>query len=265
VSALAISLLGSFIVSLDDTPPIAFPTDKVRALLAYLVVEADRPHRREYLADMLWPDSAATAARNCLRQALFQLRKPLADSERPVPYLLVSAKEICFNPLSDYWLDVAELKTCLSKARTHKRSGQCLCPDCLARLEAAVELYKGDFMAGFSLPDCPRFTLWQLAVQESCCHKALEALVILASTCESQQEYRRVSRFARRQIALNPLYEPAYRRYMRALALNGEGCEALRQYDVCRKMLEVEMGVDPSAETTRLYQQIRTGKLTELG
>ncbi|MFN2134341.1 MAG: BTAD domain-containing putative transcriptional regulator [Candidatus Promineifilaceae bacterium] len=263
MSALAISLLGSFSVSLDDTPPITFPTDKVRALLAYLVVEVDRAHRRESLADLLWPDKAVSAARNCLRQALFQLRKSLADSERPVQYLLVSTKEIRFNLLSDYWLDVVELEISLSAARAHLRMGQDLCPDCQARLETASRLYRGDFMEGFSLPDCPQFSWWRFVNQEAIRRKALEALAILAHTLESQQAYEQVSGCVCRQIALEPLHEPAYRRYMRVLALNGDRNEALHQYDIYRQLLDAEIGIEPSAETTSLYQQIRAGRLPE--
>jgi len=50
-------LLGSFRVSLDAAAVTAFESDKVRALLAYLAAEADRPHGREALVGMLWPDS----------------------------------------------------------------------------------------------------------------------------------------------------------------------------------------------------------------
>ena len=43
---LSIHLLGSYQVLLDGAPVIGFESDKVRALLAYLVIEAARPHRR---------------------------------------------------------------------------------------------------------------------------------------------------------------------------------------------------------------------------
>jgi DNA-binding SARP family transcriptional activator len=47
---LYLSLLGTFQASADKRTITGFATDKVRALLAYLAVEADRPHRREALA-----------------------------------------------------------------------------------------------------------------------------------------------------------------------------------------------------------------------
>ena len=261
MSHLAISLLGSFRVTLDDAPLTSFATDKGRALLAFLAVEADRPHRRETLIDLLWPDPPPAAARNDLRQALYQLRHTLATSPSSTPHLRVTAKDAQFDPASDHWLDVAQFERCFSTGRAHHPPGQALCPDCLARLETAAALYRGDFLAGFSLPHCPSFEWWQLLTQESCQRQALEALSLLVNSYEAQQNYGRVNRYASRQIELEPWHESAYRRCMRALALSGQRGKALRQYDICRKQLARGMGIEPSPETTRLYQQIRAGAL----
>lgn len=54
---LTVNCFGQFAVTVDDQPITAFRTDKVRALLPYLVLE-ERPHRREALAMLLWPDTA---------------------------------------------------------------------------------------------------------------------------------------------------------------------------------------------------------------
>jgi predicted ATPase/DNA-binding SARP family transcriptional activator len=261
---LAISLLGAFRVTLDDVPLTTFATDKVRALLAFLAVEANRPHRRETLIDLLWPERPLDAARNNLRQVLFQLRQTLTGSQGPVTHLLVTAKEVQFDPASDHWLDVAQFESCLATSRAHHPAGQILCPACLARLETAAGLYWGDFLAGFSLPDCPRFEWWQLLTQEACHRQALEVLSLLVNSYEAEQDYDRVSRYACRQIELEPWRESAYRRYMRALALSGQRGEALRQYEICREQLAREMEVEPSAETTWLYQQILAGTLPGL-
>ena len=63
---LAIRLLGSFQVTLDSQPVTGFAYDKVRALLAYLAVEADHFHRRETLATLFWPDHPPKLARQSL-------------------------------------------------------------------------------------------------------------------------------------------------------------------------------------------------------
>jgi DNA-binding SARP family transcriptional activator len=47
MARLSISLLGSFQVTLDGEPVTTFESAKVRALLAFLAVEAGRAHRRD--------------------------------------------------------------------------------------------------------------------------------------------------------------------------------------------------------------------------
>ena len=76
---LTLSFLGCFQVCLDDRPVTDFKSNKVRALLAYLAVEADRPHRREALAGLLWPDWPDRDALSNLRYALASLRRTIGD------------------------------------------------------------------------------------------------------------------------------------------------------------------------------------------
>lgn len=46
MARLNLSFLGPFQVTLDSQPALGFESNKVRALLVYLAVEADRPHTR---------------------------------------------------------------------------------------------------------------------------------------------------------------------------------------------------------------------------
>jgi DNA-binding SARP family transcriptional activator len=109
VAHLAIQLLGSFWVTLDGEPVTAFESDRVRALLAYLAMEADRPHRRESLVGLLWPDWPEPSARKNLNQALYNLRAAIGDREADPPFLLISPKTLQFNSEGDRSLDVAHL------------------------------------------------------------------------------------------------------------------------------------------------------------
>ena len=72
---LSLSLLGAFQATLDGEPVTGFRSTKVRALLAYLATESDRPHRRETLAALLWSEQPERAARSNLRHDLSSLRK----------------------------------------------------------------------------------------------------------------------------------------------------------------------------------------------
>ena len=83
---LSIALLGRFEVTLDSQAVTGFRSDKVRLLLAYLAVEADRAHRRDTLAGLFWPGYAPSSALTSLRTALANLRQVLAPAgtESPV-------------------------------------------------------------------------------------------------------------------------------------------------------------------------------------
>ena len=59
---LALTLFGPLEVTLDGDPVTSFASNKVRALLVYLAVEADRPHRRDALAPLLWPNWPASCS-----------------------------------------------------------------------------------------------------------------------------------------------------------------------------------------------------------
>ena len=83
MTRLVVRLLGGFRVEVDGEAVYGFETDKARALFAYLIVEADRPHRRETLASLLWPERPDTIARANLRQALVRVRRALGDYVSP--------------------------------------------------------------------------------------------------------------------------------------------------------------------------------------
>ena len=176
MSHLDITTLGAFQTRLDGITLTAFRTDKVRALLVFLAVEADRPHRRDALEGMFWGERPDTAARNNLRQALHVLREALHEGDSGSPHLRIAPGDIQFDSNSDYRLDVNEFSAHLAAPQAHHPGGLSLCASCLAELRAALALYAGDFLAGFSLPGCPQFEMWLLGQQELYHRQALEAL-----------------------------------------------------------------------------------------
>jgi predicted ATPase/Tfp pilus assembly protein PilF len=257
---LTISLLGSFQVTLDGEPVTGFTTDKARALLAYLVVEAAHPHRRDALAGLLWPDQPQRKARQNLRQALSHLRQALGDRDRATPLLLVCRETVQFNAASDHWLDVAVftdlVETCW--AHRHRRLETCL--PCLRRLERMAALYRRNFLEQFFLSDSDLFEEWALLQREWLHREAVEALSHLADYYERRGEVERARHYAWRQVELEPWREEAHRQLMRLLALDGQRSAALAQYETCRRVLAEELGVEPTDETIALYGRIRASE-----
>jgi len=90
MARLSVRLLGPFQASLDGQPLSGFRSDKVRALLAFLCVEWERPWPRAGLAELLWSDFPEKNALSNLRNALSNLRGLLDDGQTDAPFLRVS-------------------------------------------------------------------------------------------------------------------------------------------------------------------------------
>lgn len=252
---LNIHALGTLQVLLDDIPVQSFESDKVRALLAYLAVEADHPHPREALIGLLWPDCTEDVARHNLRQALFNLRLALGDHTAKPPYLLISRNSIQFNRESDHSSDIARFNEIFEKWAKHTGASS------LPELEEMVTLYRGEFLQHFYVGDSTEFEDWMVVQREMTRQRSMDVLVYLSNEYALLGEYELARRYAARQLELDPWREEAHYQLMRVLALDGQRSAALVQYENCKKVLAEELGVEPSAETRDLYEQIRQGTL----
>jgi len=233
--------------------PIELNLRKALALLVYLAVSG-QPQSRDALATMLWPESDQREGRTRLRRTLHRLNETIGDE------ILDSGPEIIrLNSHADLWLDSAAFRQHVVTATQNL-----LAPERLARLNAAVEVYSEDFLAGFTLPDSPAFDEWQFFQRESLRQLYGQLLEELVQAYRRQHDWAQAIAYARRWLALDGLHEPAHRMLMRLYAWAGQHVAALRQYQECARILDAELGVAPEDETTALYEAIRTRQLTPL-
>lgn len=254
---LSLVLLGPLHMALDERPLTAFQSDKVRALLIYLALEAERPQRRTMLVEMFWPDQADRVGRHNLSQALFNLRQTLGDQTAQPPFLLINRDTVQFNSASSHSVDAISFSALIARCETHRHRRMQSCATCAERMVAALDLYHDDFLSQFSLADSAGFEEWSLLKRERLGQAAFGALTALATYHELRGDYERVRDLAQRQLAIDPWRESAYRQLMRVLALDGQRTSALAAYARCRQLLADQLGVEPDDETTALYEQIR--------
>jgi ABC-type oligopeptide transport system substrate-binding subunit/DNA-binding SARP family transcriptional activator len=256
MSRVALYLLGAPRLERDGEP-VAISRRKVMALLAYLAVAA-QPQSREALVTLLSPELDTSHARAEFRRTLALLKRTLGPGQ-----VLASRETVALKSTSDprLWVDVSHFRTLLApcQAADHPPDESAACPACAPLLQEAVALYRDDFLAGFNLPDSLQFEEWQFFQAEALQELLAGALQRLVTWHHAQgaAEVERAIAYARRWLALDPLHEPAHRRLMALYAQAGRRSAAVRQYRTCLRLLEEELGVQPSAETTALYQRIR--------
>jgi DNA-binding SARP family transcriptional activator len=154
MARLALRLLGPPRLELDGEQG-RIIRRKAMALLAYLAVTA-RPHSRDGLAALLWPEHDQSKARAELRRALSTLNRSLGEG-----WLAVDRETAALNPDADLWLDTAEFRRLLATCGDHPHPATEVCADCEPLLEEAAALYEDGFLAGFTLLDSPAFDEWQ--------------------------------------------------------------------------------------------------------
>jgi DNA-binding SARP family transcriptional activator/Leucine-rich repeat (LRR) protein len=256
---LSLKLLGAFQIRLNHEPVKGITSDKIQGLLAYLVVESDRPHNRGSLAEMFWPNRPSGVGRRNLRQAIANLRKVLGDREASTPYLLVSRDRIQFNLSSPYQLDVQEFVEAVQASMDHGHPQLGTCEICRKNIRHAVDLYGGDFLGEFYLAGCQEFEEWAAIRREAFRRQIANALRLIIQYYEERDELEEARRYGQRLVNLEPWNEGNHRLLIRLLASSGNRSEALRQFQVCKRILADEFSVEPSGETTVLYEQIRLG------
>lgn len=238
---LALRLLGPPQVTLDGSA-VSFDTRKAIALLAYLACTR-RPHTRETLAALLWPEYAD--ARNALRRTLSTLQHALGPG-----WLEAGREQIRLVDRPDLWLDVVAFEA---------QSGPAADGETLA---AGLALYRDDFLAGFTLRDSLGFDEWQLFEAERLRQRLALGLECLVELSIADGAHAAAIEPAHRRLALDPLHEPTHRTLMRLYAATGQRTAALRQFRACAQRLEQEFGAAPADETVQLYQAIQRTSMT---
>jgi DNA-binding SARP family transcriptional activator len=238
---LEVRLLGQFELRVDGVVQV-LPSRPAQSLLAYLVLHAGTPQRRERLAGLLWPDRSDVSARRNLRTALWHIRKVLGDEKAAAGgYILSDGITTTFNQESAYWLDVSALEGAAEAGRTS------------TALIEIVSLYRGELLPGF-------YDDW-VVLERDRLETVFEAgMVRLLGLLLAEERWSDVLAWSGRWIAFGQAPEPAYRALMAAHAGLRDLPSVARVYSRCQEALREELGVEPSAATVTLYEALIRGE-----
>jgi len=211
---------------------------KLLALLGYLA--AARPsgfHRRDSLVALLWPELDNAHARSALRQAVHALREALGHE-------VVRARgeeELGVNDES-IRCDTRTFAAALARGEEQE----------------ALELYRGDLLAGLHVSDAPDFERWLDLERDFVRRQACEAASAVCDREEAAGNSAGAARWLQRLIDVSPFDEASIRRLMEVLNRIGDRAGAVQAYDDFERRLARDLEVEPSAETRALVQAIRT-------
>ena len=262
---LRLKLFGSFHSTLRSHDlEIPFRTSKIRALLAFLIIESGQAHTRDRLATLLWGNMGDKPARSNLRLTFHRLKEALdkAAGEKISQRLFdTSGRAIRIHPdaANEIWCDVNRFRTLIAQSENHSHDDLSYCTTCHQWLKEGISLYRGDLLEGLIIDDAPTFDEWLLITREQLLQQTQTAYDILIESYQRQQRYELVREYGQRLLALEPWRESTHQQLMRALANGGHRAAALAQYEKCRAVLRAELGTEPGPETVALAEEIEQG------
>jgi DNA-binding SARP family transcriptional activator/predicted ATPase len=240
VTPIRIELLGTLRFTFGQSLITSVNTNRMRSLLAFLVLHSESMQSREQLASLLWPESTDAQARTNLRQLLHNLRRAL-----PIECSLLVSDNHTVRWLSDSScaIDVVEFEAAARAAASAREPAAER-----EALERAARLYQDDL-----LPDL--YDDWLRPKREQLRLQFAEILTRLAAWSEKEGDFPAGIRHAARLLALDPLREGYYQILIRLHMGNHDRSSAIRVYHQCLRNLQRELGVSPSKETQELFRQ----------
>jgi DNA-binding SARP family transcriptional activator len=216
-------LLGRFELCLGGRPLRVSPAGE--RLLAYLGIRAE-PISRPALGAALWPDCTDARATANLRSALYRL-----PGERRDELVSSSPHTVALDPAVS--VDVYNLSGKLSRVPA------------AGDQDVSVSMLRQDV-----LPEWPEE--WLIGTREWFRQIRLRALDTLSDRHRATGCLGAAMEAGMAAVACDPLRESAHRRLAQVHMAEGNFAEALRQYDVYRRLLRAELGLPPSREFRRL-------------
>lgn len=225
MNTIKVRMLGTPAVSGKEK--VFFPYRKAEALFYYLAV--NRQASRDELVNLLWEELDERSAKKNLRNAMYRINKAFGTD------ILVSPQKshIMLN-------DTINIESDL---------------DCFLDPQSPdISAYGGPFLNGFSVPDSENFEEWLQLKRNQYQQRYISRLYEAVE--EAERKKLPAEDMLLRVIETDPYEEKAYRILMQRYVKSGRPGKAVQLYTRLNTLLKKELGVQPEAATTALYQGI---------
>src|SRR5215217_2343377 len=227
--------------AIDGSRTVALGGGKSRALLARLLLDANRTVAVERLVDDLWGDAVPDTAVKMVQIYVSQLRKALPRG------ILITRSPGYVVELGPETVDVVRFMRLRGEGRAALAAGDA--GAAAERLGEALGLWRGPALAEFSEPFAAVEGAHLEELRLACIEERVEADLALEHHADVIGELEAL-------VARHPLREALHRPLLLALYRAGRQAEALAGYERIRRTLDDELGIEPSAALKALQHKI---------
>jgi DNA-binding SARP family transcriptional activator/Tfp pilus assembly protein PilF len=251
ITDLTIKVLGHPEIFRDPEKPFApdaWTTRRARDIFCYIATSKQRRISKDVLIEEFWPDEDPAVVEKNFHPTISHIRKAL-NSRQSVKQNFIIFRDGAYllNPDLSYSIDTEEFESLITQAEAAKREKD---TDNFRRsLESAYELYRGEFMTGV-------YDLWVEDRRGFYAEQFGRIVSALAKLAASEKRWSATLKYAQEMLKADPFREDMHRLVMKALASQSKPAAVKKQFDEMSAILKNELGIEPSAETRRLYNEL---------
>jgi LuxR family transcriptional regulator, maltose regulon positive regulatory protein len=251
VTDLTVNMLGPVAIIRDPTRPLAadaWPTRRARDILCFIVSRRHHRASKDTIIDTFWGETDFEVVEKNFHPTVSHIRKAL-NSNQPLKqnFLLYRDGDYQLNSEFSYRVDIEDFDRLVSEGENARRARRF--DDCILAYESALALYRGEFMQGSYEP-------WVEEQRTYYREQYLRLLEALAGVAQTEADWPKVMQLAQLIIRDDQFREDIHCMVMRAHAALGNRGAVKDQFEGLKRLLASELGVEPSAETRKLYQQL---------
>ena len=204
-----------------------FPYKKAEGFFYYLCVK--KTATREEIIYVLWGADNENVGRKNLREAVYQIKKLLGKEV----LLTAGHTSISLNPEACVEVDWDSVDK-----------------------ENILDQEEEGFLAHFHIKNSYEFEEWMASMQEQYDQSILDSASELLSMANSVKDMTQIQKYSNILLKHDPYNEKLYQEIMEIYASSGNYNMAIKLYYDLEKVLDEELGVEPSGEITELFHRI---------
>lgn len=252
VTDLIINVLGPVDIFRDAAKPFAadaWTTRRARDIFCCIATSKHRRIAKDVLIDMFWPDGDPATVEKNFHPTISHIRKALNSRQAfKQNFLVFRDGAYQLNPELSYFIDAEEFDRFVADAEAAKREKDS--ERLRASLEGAHALYRGEFMPGV-------YENWADERRNYYSEQFARVTGALAKLSLAERRFTDALRYAGESLKLDPYREDMHRLIIKLHAAQGKIPAAKKHFEDMRQLLKTDLGVEPSAETKRLANELR--------
>ena len=251
ITDLSIKVLGPVEIFRDLTRPFAsdaWTTRRARDMFCHVATSRHRRVTKDALIDTFWPDDDPATVEKNFHPTISHIRKAL-NSLQPFKqnFLVFRDGAYALNPELTYLIDSEEFDRHFADAETAKRERDN--ERLRASLVAAHACYGGEFMSGV-------YEDWADERREFYMEQFARVCAALAKLELGEKRLASSRKFAEETLAVDPYREDVHRLIMKIYAAQGKRPAVQKHFSAMQKLLKDELGIEPAAETQRVFREL---------